>query len=452
MRPIDVVKPSVRDRVRVVISRTKGFVAHLRSYTHRHLTLGKWFRPDLLRVAAIMWTPAAAVVLIVRLWGETAVGLTAGDGSLAFGDDTINFWAAAQLAAAGRIAEVYDFAKFHDFQTAALGGPIHLYHYSYPPTAILVSLPLAFLPYLAAWAVWLTGGWMIFATALRAAWPTGSRRNSDAALSALAAPAVLANAMTGQNGTWMAALLGGGLVLIERRPRLAGVLFGLLLVVKPQLGLLVPVALVAGRRWVVLAAAIVSAAVMAFATLLLFGLGPWEAYAARTSVLRQWILEDGTGVWTLMTSVFVMVRHLPAPLSVSYAVQGIAATVAAVVVVRSWQANGSQAGKNAVLVIGTLLATPYLQVYDLVVASFVPLWLLAGLSTEDPRRSAALLGSAALIAVPIVSPAVATLTGFSIGCLLFMPLFVIAARRALGDADTVRHESRAGVPLRQTPL
>ena len=436
--PNDATKLSVRDRVRVVTSRTRGFVAYL--------------RPDLLRVAAIMWLPAATVALIVHLWGETAVGLTAGDGSLAFGDDTINFWAAARLATAGRITEVYDFAKFHDFQTEVLGGPIHLYHYSYPPTAILVSLPLAFLPYLAAWAVWLTGGWVAFFAALRAAWPMGSRRNSDAALSALAAPAILANAVTGQNGTWMAALLGGGLVLMERRPRLAGVLCGLLLVVKPQLGLLIPVALIAGRRWVVLAATTASAAVMALATLLLFGLEPWEAYAARISILRQWILEDGTGVWTLMTSVFVMVRHLSAPLSASYAVQGIAAVVAAVVVVRSWQANGSQAGKNAVLVIGTLLATPYLQVYDLVVASFVPLWLLAGLPTSDPRRSAALLGSAALIAAPFISPAVAKLTGFSIGCLLFIPLFVIAVRRAFDGSDAVRHEGRAGVLLRQTTV
>jgi len=43
----------------------------------------------------------------------------------------------------------------------------------------------------------------------------------------------------GQNSTWTAALFGGGLSLLERRPLLAGGL----------LELLIPVALLAGRHW-----------------------------------------------------------------------------------------------------------------------------------------------------------------------------------------------------------
>src|SRR5258706_16321345 len=69
-----------------------------------------------------------------------------------------------------------------------------------------------------------------------------------ALLLALAAPAVFVNAVRGQNGTWTAALCGGGLSLLERRPLLAGGLLGLL-IYKPQLGLLIPVALLAGRHW-----------------------------------------------------------------------------------------------------------------------------------------------------------------------------------------------------------
>ena len=61
-------------------------------------------------------------------------------------------------------------------------------------------------------------------------------------LLALASPAVLINAVGGQNGTWTAALLGGGLSLLERRPYLAGGLFGMM-IYKPHLALLLPVAL-----------------------------------------------------------------------------------------------------------------------------------------------------------------------------------------------------------------
>jgi hypothetical protein len=52
----------------------------------------------------------------------------------------------------------------------------------------------------------------------------------------------------GQNSTWTPGLFGGGLSLLERRPLLAGGLLGLL-IYKLQLGLLIPVALLAGRHW-----------------------------------------------------------------------------------------------------------------------------------------------------------------------------------------------------------
>lgn len=50
--------------------------------------------------------------------------------------------------------------------------------------------------------------------------------------------------MIEQNGFLSAGLFGGALVLLERRPVLAGALFGLL-TYKPHLGLLVPIVLIA---------------------------------------------------------------------------------------------------------------------------------------------------------------------------------------------------------------
>ena len=70
----------------------------------------------------------------------------------------------------------------------------------------------------------------------------------DILLLALAFPAVLVNLGHGQNGFLTAALLGGALVVLDRRPIVAGILFGLL-VYKPQFGLMIPLALVAGGHW-----------------------------------------------------------------------------------------------------------------------------------------------------------------------------------------------------------
>ena len=61
-------------------------------------------------------------------------------------------------------------------------------------------------------------------------------------LLACAFPGILANAMVGQNGFVTAALFGGALICLERRPLVAGCLIGLLSF-KPHLGILFPIAL-----------------------------------------------------------------------------------------------------------------------------------------------------------------------------------------------------------------
>jgi hypothetical protein len=107
-------------------------------------------RPDLLRAAALLWLPGLLALLALHFAREMAPDLTA-NGTVAFGDDTINFWGAARLAITGRADAIFDFARFHAFQVGVLGGPIHAYHYGYPPVAILLCLPLVCSPIPGRW-------------------------------------------------------------------------------------------------------------------------------------------------------------------------------------------------------------------------------------------------------------------------------------------------------------
>ena len=75
--------------------------------------------------------------------------------------------------------------------------------------------------------------------------PRGSE-SWTALLLAVAFPAVLVNLGHGQNGFLTAALLGGALAMLDRRPIVAGILFGLL-AYKPQFGLMIPLVLGGGR-------------------------------------------------------------------------------------------------------------------------------------------------------------------------------------------------------------
>src|ERR1700744_4911318 len=185
--------------------------------------------PGRLRLIARLWIVIASVAYLIDLLRQTHDGLTDGI-RRPFGDDFVNYWSGAFLALHGRAAEVYDFLAFHRFEASITGPNLDYYHYSYPPILLLLTLPLALFPYVPALGIWLVANWYGFYRALKL---TGS---DGVLLLSLALPALFINAVAGQNGTLTAALLGGGLLLLDRRPVVAGILFGLL-VYKPQLGL-----------------------------------------------------------------------------------------------------------------------------------------------------------------------------------------------------------------------
>lgn len=389
---------------------------------------GRWpISPDRIDAVARCWLVAAPVLYAWDLWGQTRTGLTNGLGR-PFGDDFINYWSGAWLAWNGRIADVYNFEAFHLFERALSGPDLLYYHYGYPPVLLVLTAPLALVPYVPGLALWLISSWYAFYRALRLAAP------EMALLLSLATPALLVNALGGQNGAWSAALLGGGLMLLDRRPVAAGVLFGLL-VYKPHLGLLLPLALLAGRRWTAFVSATISVIGLVGVSLLLFGREPWLIYAGNLEVLKHFILEDGAGVWHRMMSVFVMARHFGFSVEASYIAQAVSALIAAVMVARSWWCDDPMEIRYGLLVLGTCLVTPYLQDYDLVVGAFVAVWLLALQRQGLMSRRVAQLAMAAILLWPLVNGAVGKATGFAFGPLVIAPLFFLFARVKTGRAS-----------------
>jgi hypothetical protein len=164
----------------------------------------------------------------------------------------------------------------------------------------------------------------------------------------------------------------------------------------------------------------------------LFGVDPWIAFAHRIPVLRQWDLEDGTGVWHFYACVFVSVRHLPASLLAAYGAQGIATVIMLLLVICVWRSAAPLAVKNAVLVASTPFASPYFQVYDLVVVSLVPLWLL---STERANFSAIVWSAIPLTIVPLVAPIVALEANIGIAPLALLPALLVAVGRCGGERN-----------------
>ncbi|HWN53326.1 MAG TPA: glycosyltransferase family 87 protein, partial [Xanthobacteraceae bacterium] len=154
------------------------------------------------------------------------------------------------------------------------------------------------------------------------AWPCSTIAATDPLwlLLALAFPAVFVNLGHGHNGLLTAALFGAALVVLDHRPLLAGLLFGLL-AYKPQFGVLIPVVLVATWRWRTVAAAVGTVSALAIVTTFAFGLSVWDAFIASTHFTRIVVLESGQTGWHKIQSVFAWVRMWGGSVPLAYVMQ-----------------------------------------------------------------------------------------------------------------------------------
>lgn len=331
------------------------------------------------------------------------------------GTDFVNVWAAGSLALADQAADAYDYLTHHAAQKAAFDGAnVPYYGWHYPPIFLLAALPLALMPYLAALSFWLLATLPLYLLAVYRILP---RR--ETVWLALAFPAVFVNIGHGQNGFLTAALLGGGLLLLDRRPLLAGVLFGLL-TYKPQFGLLIPLVLLLGRRWDTIVAATGTACFVGMASLLLFGPETWIAFLDSLALTRGAIVEDGVTGWHKIMSVFAAARMWGAGIELAYLIQAAIGIGAAATVLRLWTAAVPHGLKCAALVTATPLLTPYVLDYDLVILALPIAWLAA-----DGLKRGFLPWEKLTLAAVWLLPLLSRLIGLGLSLPLTPPLLII---------------------------
>ncbi|HEV2817574.1 MAG TPA: glycosyltransferase family 87 protein [Allosphingosinicella sp.] len=292
--------------------------------------------------------------------------------------DFVSYWAAARLADAGNPAGAYDVALHRAVELGAipLGGALP---FAYPPCFLLLVAPFGLLAYPAAAANWVLLTFAAYCAAIR-------RWAPDMPWLALSFPPLLINVITGQAGLLTAALFVGGMALLPKRPFAAGILLGLL-IVKPQLGLVVPLALLAGREWRAIAGAAASAAGPILVSLLLFGWAPWQAWLANAGLIVS-VASEGLAGWHRMAGVYGALRLAglaAAPAWAAHALVGLAAAGAACLI---WYRETEIGKRAAALAAATALASPYLFVYDTLILIVPFLWLIAR------RRALPLVGLA----------------------------------------------------------
>jgi len=386
------------------------------------LRTGRWITPDRLSLYPVLLV-AAYVIALGILFATANGGVDLAGRPL--GSDFSDVWCAGLLALKGLPALAYDPAAHYAVQQATFHRPdIPYYGWAYPPSFLLVAAPLALLQYPAALVVWQGATLGLY---LLVMWRLAPRRQT--LVLALAFPATFMVLIHGQNGFLTAALLGGGIALLDKRPWLAGVLFGLISY-KPQLGLLLPLALCMDGRWRTLIAGALTVVVLIAISSAAFGPGIWLTFLHSADFPRRVFLEQGGAGFQKMVSLFAAIRLWGGSVPLAYAAQGALDLGVAIAVALLWRSQRDRRLKGAALVAGCLLVTPYCLDYDLILLA-PALALLVEYGLEQGFEPYALSFFALAAAAPIVARSFTQLTHIPLGLIAAAGIFAIALRLAL---------------------
>ncbi|MGF1501249.1 MAG: glycosyltransferase family 87 protein [Paracoccaceae bacterium] len=297
--------------------------------------------------------------------------------------DFMVFWGAAQLALAGDPVGTLDREILGASQAALQQDWLP---WVYPPGFLLAVAPLGLLPFWAAWTVFAWGSVLAFVAALR----PFAGGVTPLLLGIAFAPGILTALILGQTTLWWFAGLLAALAALRRRKEvLAGVLIGLL-TLKPQLGLLIPVALIAGGYWRAVAAASVTALGLAALGTAVVGWNYWPALAEAAAVHRDFLVAIAPDN-QLMISPYALMAGIGVPHGPAIGAQWALSAAAALAVFLVWRrAGGSFDLRVAVLVAGIAVATPYFWYYEGAVLAVISLFLWRA-GTLGPGPLAALL-------------------------------------------------------------
>jgi alpha-1,2-mannosyltransferase len=390
----------------------------------QELRSGRWLTAERTRAYSLILL--ALYVIAIVGWIALSDGLVDRNGK-PIGTDFSNVYAAGTLTWQGHPADAYEPSLQHAAEQAVFGGrEVPFYGWHYPPFFLAIAFLVAAVPYAFGLSIWLAASFAAYLAAIRAILP-----RHETLLIAAAFPAVFINIGHGQNGFLTAALLGGALHWLDRRPWLAGMLIGLL-AYKPQFGVLIPIALLADGRWRTIGAAAATVTALLAISFVTLGVGVWHAFADSLTFTQTVVLEQPTIGWEKLQSIFSTVRMWGGTIHSAYAAQAALAMTLVATLAWLWRSDAAYELKAAALATASLLATPYVLDYDLVVTALAIAFLARhGLRCGFRDYEISLLAAAWI--VPLLSRGIAGATGIPLGLMVLLAVYALILRRGVLD-------------------
>jgi hypothetical protein len=303
--------------------------------------------------------------------------------TLAVGRDLLNFWMYGRAAATPDPSRFYDPQIYNEVLFALLGNDYPGQNWSYPPSVMLIAAPFGQLGYVQTLLLWTVLGVALFL------W-VASRYVPDRRLLIVLvfSPAAVFCLMSGQSSFITAAMLITIFACLDRRPVFAGILIGLL-TLKPQLGLLFPIMLIASGRWRVFVAAAVTTLAIVGLTALLFGPQVWIEFVTKGIPIQNEVLADPERVATpFYPTIFMNVRGTGASYGLAMTVQAFfsAFAVGALIWAFRFRRQADPQLLMALFLACSVCGIPYLLAYDTLALTFAAVTLLAADKLDAPGR------------------------------------------------------------------
>lgn len=355
------------------------------------------------------------------------IGKLAETGLTSVSVDFYVFWAAAKLALQGLPLDAFDVDRIREVANVTQEGWMP---WAYPPGFLLLVTPLGLLPFAPAWAAFMALSVAALALATR---PFTAGR-PHLLLAIALAPAILPCLLVGQTSIlWLAGLMAALAALRAERPLLAGVFIGLL-TLKPQLGLLLPVALIAAGQWRAILSAIVTTLALAAIPTALYGTAYWPemlAIMAQHGATVRGAIAD----LHLMISPYSGLAALgvtePAALTAQWALTALCALA----VFLTWRRAATSFDLRAATLLSAIpLASPYLWHYESAFLAPAALFLLRDGVITLARPATLLLGLAMWLSLGPSALALLKTGEADVFRLVFLPIALAAFLTCLWHA------------------
>ncbi len=335
---------------------------------------------------AVVLLGVAVTALVTLAVMITAFYLTSEDGTRALNTDFRVFWAAGRLAWEGLPLDALNDQRLVDIHRIT---PDEWMPWLYPPAFLAVVMPIGAMPYAYAFPIWTLMSIGLIALATRP-FVGGS---GMAWLAISLAPAFAPALFVGQTSVlWLAVLLLALAALRDGHQVLAGVLIGLL-TLKPQLGLLIPVALIAAGLWRTILAATVTTLALTVLSTLAVGWAYWPRLLEVMAMQAERVIQN-IATLDLMVGSFSLLAALGVPSGLALSIQWGVLAFCAVAVFLTWRSRtvGFDA-QAAMLMVAMLVSTPYLWFYETAMLAAIGLFMVrAGLLGPGlPQRAVLLL-------------------------------------------------------------